>query len=115
MDHSRKARTKINIKKRYREKRNLTKEQMSVILENDVFTDHNYIRHIEQTAHDLGIPSEAVKEVITDYLKKVSFDMLKITTFPRRFSILGWVFIDILEEKYYEINNIKSKRYYGSK
>jgi hypothetical protein len=60
----------------------------------------------------LGIPKEVVATVVKYYLKEVSIDMLRVTKKMRRYIFIGWAHIEILEEKYFEFNGIKSERYY---
>lgn len=108
----RNVKTRLNLKKRKREKKNLNKKQMLTVLEEQVFSDYSYQRHIDQTAYDLGIPKLVVATVVKHYLESVSIDILRVTKKMRRYIFIGWAHIEILEEKYFEFNGIKSERYY---
>lgn len=82
----------------------LSKEEMDIVLNEHVFDDYNFKRHIQEVSIKLQIPEDVVESVIKHYLSFICYEMIKIRKIRRRIVIYGFFFLDILEP-YYDVNS----------
>lgn len=82
--------------------KNLTKKELSETLENDVFEQPEFKRHMKELAISENISEEEANKVIKHYLLTVGKEALRITKHRRRIVLFGFMHIDIQEIIYNE-------------
>lgn len=77
--------------------KNLTEEELLKVLEEEVFQDADFIRHIQEVSKNEQIPHDVVEEVIKHHITRIGKMMIKKTRHKRRITLFGFLNIDILE------------------
>ena len=90
----------------------LTKKQQKQILNDEVYIDLDFNRHIRETAMKQNIEVETAEIVVKHLLENLSSELSTIKKHKRRFLIFTYIYLEIIENKYnkFSINFKKGKR-----
>lgn len=90
----------------------LTKEKLTEILNDEVFINIDFNRHIRETAAKQNIEVETAETVIKHLLSSIGAELSTIKKHKRRFLIFTYIYLEIIENKYniFSINFKKGKR-----
>lgn len=91
-------------------KRTISKIKMLEVLETQVFSDQDFIRHIRETASKENIPEDVVETIIKHHIKTCSLEMIKKKKIHRRIVLFGFIHIDIVEPNYNEFSIYNNKK-----
>jgi hypothetical protein len=80
--------------------RNLTKEQMLEVLENEVFSDADFRRQLLEVSIKLNIPLDVVETVIIHFIQTASLQLIIMKKIFRRIIFIGFFRIEIQEVRY---------------
>ena len=64
--------------------KNLSKEELLIVLEEEVFQDVDFIRHVKEVSKNEEIPHEVAESVIKHYITSIGLMMIKKTKHKRR-------------------------------
>lgn len=88
----------------------LTKQELLNVLEDEVFSDNDFKRHINETAIKENVSYDLAETVIKNYIISIGSEMIKIKKHRRRIVVFGFLNIDIIEPKFNKYSIYFKKR-----
>jgi hypothetical protein len=87
-------------------------QKLQKIMQEEVFENEDFIRHLEETSIKTGFPVSVIKTVVEDYFSRIGTEMIKVKKHKRRFVLFGFMNLEIFESKYNPFSiYFKQKRY----
>lgn len=90
--------------------KSLDKKQLVNMLQDEVFDDPDFIRHIKEVAEKEEVPLEVAETIIKKYITDCGKEMIKVKKHKRRIVLFGHLNIDIVEPKFNKFSIYFKKR-----